>query len=88
MAAPKKRPARARAQKPGVIGERVQAELDRKGWRHLDLAFEMDVNPSLVSRIVGNKKDLVGATIKSLAQALGVSTDYLLGLSDAPERRR
>jgi len=56
-----------------------------RGWSQVELARRSGVHHMLLSRLeTGAKKDVTGTTLRKLALALGVSSDYLLGLAGDP----
>ena len=71
-----------------AIGERVLLLRRRDGLSQHALAAKAGVDVMTISRLEsGKKKRLEIEPLSRLAQALGVTTDHLLGL-DAPKRRR
>ena len=68
-----------------VLGQRVLLSRRDLGWDQEQLAAASTVSRSRISEIERGKASNVGVEgIVSLAEALGVSVEYLLGLSDAP----
>ena len=68
------------------IGERIQHLRKRKGLSASDLAKIVHVDKSTLGRIENGKIDKVSPeTIIAAAQHFGVSTDFLLGLTDVPD---
>lgn len=72
---------------------RVQERRRVLGWSQTELAKRAELNLGNINEVEHARKRHVRAdTLVSLAVALGVSTDYLLGLSDDPhpprQRRR
>jgi transcriptional regulator with XRE-family HTH domain len=69
------------------FADRLKAARERAGWTQTELGKRSKVHAMAISRLErGEKKDVTGATLRKLAIALQVSGDYLLGLTDAPER--
>jgi transcriptional regulator with XRE-family HTH domain len=65
----------------GSLGERVYIWRRRRGWNQQELADAAKVHRVQISKIERGRAERVEAeTVKRLAQALGVKTDYLLGL--------
>jgi transcriptional regulator with XRE-family HTH domain len=65
----------------GSLGERVYIWRRRRGWNQQELADTAKVHRVQISKIERGRTERVEAeTVKRLAQALGVKTDYLLGL--------
>jgi transcriptional regulator with XRE-family HTH domain len=66
-----------------TLGERILILRRRQGMTQQQLAKEAGLNKNTIARLEqGNLKDLGGRLVAKLAQALGTSTDYLLGLTD------
>lgn len=65
------------------FGERLTKSRLERGWSQAELARRSDIPQGLISRM---ERDLVkepGMTvIRSLAKALGVTADYLVGMYD------
>ena len=67
------------------IGERLAHLINRKGLSDSDLAKVLHINRSTLSRIINGSTEKVSAQlIVDAAQYFGVSTDFLLGLTDIP----
>jgi transcriptional regulator with XRE-family HTH domain len=65
------------------LGERVHLLRRRIGWTQRELGAIAKINPNNVARIERSDiKDPGGQLVARLAQALGTSTDYLLGLTE------
>jgi len=68
------------------LGERVHLLRRRVGWTQRELGEFAKLNPNNVARIERSDiKDPGGQVVARLAQALGTSTDYLLGLTEESE---
>ena len=67
-------------------GQRIRTLRKAKHWRQQDLAAKAGLRAThLISNIErGEKATIQAETLLALAQALGCSGDYLLGLSDTP----
>jgi transcriptional regulator with XRE-family HTH domain len=62
------------------LGARIKALRERKGLNQSELARECGIAPATISRLEsGDLKDVQTAIATRLAQALGVSIDYLVG---------
>jgi transcriptional regulator with XRE-family HTH domain len=69
------------------LGKRLAVLRRRRGWSQRELARQAGVRQSLLSELErGLKTDAMGHVLVKLAQALGVSTDALLGTFDAALR--
>ena len=63
------------------ISENIQKALDAKGMTQADLARKTGLSTAVVSQIVSGKtKDPRLSNVITIANALGVSLDYLAGL--------
>ena len=70
-----------------VIGDRVRVLRESRGMNQSDLARKTGIVRSQISRIEKEERPGVGAAmIGDLAQALGTTVDYLLGLTDDPSQ--
>ncbi len=68
------------------FGERIQHLINRKGVKDVELAKAVHIDASTLSRIKnGGTVKLSPRTIVGAAQYFGVSTDFLLGLTDMPD---
>ena len=65
------------------FGERIHVMRRRRGMTQAALASAVGMNSNFLARVErGDVKDVAGQLVAKLAQALGCSTDYLLGLAD------
>jgi len=68
-----------------IRGDRILLERRSSHINQGELAAAVGVNPSYISKIESGKAGNVGINvINAIADALGVSVAYLLGLSDDP----
>jgi transcriptional regulator with XRE-family HTH domain len=69
------------------IGEFLKAARERLGWSREALAYHSGVSWSAIAQIEsGRRKDVRLSSLSALAEALGVSVDYLIGTpSIAPQ---
>lgn len=68
------------------ISDRLRRLLDDKGWSQQTLCKRAGVHHQHIYKVVsGETADPRASTIKRLAKALDVSTDYLLDLIDEPQ---
>lgn len=65
-----------------TTAQRIERIRRERGLTQTELARMIDTRPATISDIE-NEKRQVGRWLVPLAKALGVSTDYLLGLDDA-----
>ena len=69
-----------------TIGARLQHLQDRKGMKDTELAKVLGINKATLSRIKDGETEKVSSqVIIDAAQHFGVSTDFLLGLTDVPD---
>lgn len=65
------------------FGTRLARIRHQRGWTQVELAHQAGMMQAAIGRLESGKKTAVRAdTVMALAQALGISTDYLLGLTD------
>jgi transcriptional regulator with XRE-family HTH domain len=66
-----------------VIGSRVRAARDRRGWSREALAHLTDLSWSAIEQIEsGRRRNTRPGTLRALSKALGVTIDYLVGESN------
>jgi transcriptional regulator with XRE-family HTH domain len=72
--------------KPDVFGERVLLSRRRAGLTQQELAKAIGVTATTVARIEqGRTQQMSTRSLERMSRVLGVSADYLLGLSDRRE---
>lgn len=64
------------------IGKRIQALREEKDISQKELADKIGLNYSVMNRIESGERPARDEEVKRIAQALQVSTDYLLDMSD------
>ena len=71
-----------------VLRQRVTQAMEEKGLNQSELAREIGVDRSTISQLLSSPLPRVpnAQVVAGCAAALGVSTDWLLGLSERPER--
>ena len=62
------------------LGENLKAVLDEQKATQKDLAKKLNIAPTTLNGYISNKREPDLETLKSIAQALGVTVDYLLGV--------
>ncbi|SCI33749.1 Plasmid maintenance system antidote protein [uncultured Flavonifractor sp.] len=73
---------------PGTVRQRIQDQIKERKITQADLAAAMGMAESTLSRFLSGKTDKIGDEyIIKIADFLGVSTDFILGQTDFPERR-
>jgi transcriptional regulator with XRE-family HTH domain len=60
------------------MGDRIVRARESKGWKQLQLAKHVGISQKYASQLEQDKVDPGAKMIIRLAEALGVSTDYLL----------
>ena len=70
------------------LGERLEYLRNIKGVSQKDLCDELDVIPSTWNKWEKNKTRPDYETLAKIVQYFGTTSDYLLGLDDAPTRER
>jgi len=70
----------------GNIQDRITDLREQNGWSKTELAERIGIDASRMGRIESGETKRIGDdVILALAKAFGVSTDFLLGVSDDPE---
>ena len=69
-------------------GEYIRDELDERGWTVAELAGILDRPPQAVSEILNGKKAITAETARSIAEALGTTSELWLNLQSAYRLRR
>ncbi len=67
-----------------ILGERVRRRRMALGLNQTTFADKVDIPVPTLSSIEHGRQSIYVERVVQLAMALGVSTDYLLGLSDDP----
>lgn len=70
-----------------VLGKRLRELRLLRGLNQTDIAEIIEVNPSTVSLYESGKRTLSVDKIQILSEYLGVTSDYLLGLTDKPNTK-
>ncbi|MEE0681416.1 MAG: helix-turn-helix transcriptional regulator [Christensenellales bacterium] len=70
-----------------LFGERLKQLRIAKGIKQIDMAKLLDVTDRHYQRMEYGKVNVPALTLIALAEYFNVSLDYLVGLSDNPERR-
>lgn len=70
----------------GVFATRLTEEIKRKGLTKKDFGIAVGVSKGMVSYWCNGKRLPLIPQVIDIANILGVSVDYLLGLSDTPNR--
>lgn len=69
------------------LGDRLRRIREQRGYTQDELAELLDVGQQQIHRWETNKSDPSTDAIAGLAQILGVTADYLLGLVEDPGQR-
>lgn len=64
--------------------DRMREMRERLGWSQRELSRRCGLNETLINRYESGMSDPSATNVKLIAEALGISADYLLGLSDEP----
>ena len=65
------------------VGQRLLQKRRERGWTQQELAVHAGVSQGLIARIErGNVRDPAASIIRRLANALGVTADWLIGMND------
>ena len=68
-----------------IIGARIRAMREHKGWTQGQLAYKASTTAAQVSRVEHNERPGAQARlVASIASALGTTVDYLMGLTNDP----
>ena len=68
---------------PKAIGERIRTAREKLNMKQEDLASKLFCKREVVSYYENGNRDIKTDTLIRLSEILGVTTDYLLGLSKA-----
>ena len=72
---------------PGNLRNRIRDLLKQKGMKQAELAQRIGGSGSTLSRFLSNKTDKLGDdNLLHIARVFNVSTDFLLGETDIPDR--
>ena len=73
-----------------ILGERIHLARRRSGLSQVELATRADISPTTLNRVELGRQKLYAETLVTLAQILGVSVDYLVGMTedDRPRTRQ
>ncbi len=65
-----------------ILGERVKTQRKAQGYTREGFAEEIEVSTRFLADLEGGKVGVSISTLKVIALKLGVSSDYLIGLTD------
>ncbi len=65
-----------------TIGERINALCEEKDIKQKELAEAIGVTEATMSRYINDKRTPKGESAAKMATILGVTTEYLLGITD------
>jgi transcriptional regulator with XRE-family HTH domain len=71
-------------EKTGIQTDRLKAWREKRGWSQRELARLCGLGIAQVSKYENGHTDPSASVLKTISSQLGVSADYLLGLSDSP----
>ena len=69
-----------------IFGERLKAELTRKRISYRQFSEMSGITTTTICRYVNSQRIPRATEIKKVADILGVTCDYMLGLSDYPSK--
>ena len=75
-------------QRDPTIGQRIVQTRECKGWKQKELATRTGIPTPTLNRIERGQQSLFAERVRTLARTLGVSADYLLGLTETPPTKR
>ncbi|WP_083633576.1 helix-turn-helix domain-containing protein [Alkalihalophilus pseudofirmus] len=64
------------------VGERIELLMEKRGWNQLELSQKVDINKSVLNRIINGSRRCKDYELAKFADVFEVSTDYLLGRTD------
>ena len=65
-----------------ILGERIHLARRRVGLSQVELATRAAISPTTLNRVELGRQKLYAETLVTLARLLGVSVDYLVGMTD------
>jgi transcriptional regulator with XRE-family HTH domain len=68
----------------GIQVERLREWREKRGWSQRELARLCGLGEAQVSKYENGHTDPSASVLKAMCSQLGVSADYVLGLSDSP----
>ena len=72
-------------QSDGIFAERLKAAREARSMSQSELARKLDMVPSAIAHFEANRRKPSFATIRAIARALNVSSDFLLGRTSSLE---
>ena len=66
-----------------LFATRLREARDARGWSQAELAQRADMQPSAIAHFEAARRKPSFDNVRRLAKALGVSTDYLMGVETA-----
>lgn len=69
-----------------IFGKRLQAEMDKRGLSYRAVAELVGMTPTTMFRYAKGYRVPRATEVLKIADALGVTCDYMLGLSDDPHK--
>ncbi len=68
----------------GILGDRLRSSREAKGWKQVYVAKILEITSQALSNYERGDRDPDTPLLRQLAELYGVSTDYLVGLTDDP----
>lgn len=67
--------------------DRLKALRQARGWSQRELSRRCNLAENMISKYENGLVDPATTSLKTIADALDVSTDYLVGITDNPDRK-
>ncbi len=64
--------------------DRLQALREQKGWSQRELARRCGLGESMIRKYESTQTDPTTSSLKQIAEVLGASSDYLIGITNDP----
>lgn len=71
-----------------LLAQRLGELRRARGWTQVDLAKKCGINYTTINKIESRQRKPTVPVLFLFCKVLNVSSDYLIGLSDNPRRRR
>lgn len=71
-----------------LLAQRLGELRRARGWTQVDLAKKCGINYTTINKIESRQRKPTVQVLFLFCDVLNVSSDYLIGLSDNPRRRR
>lgn len=71
-----------------LLAQRLGELRRARGWTQVDLAKKCGINYTTINKIESRQRKPTVSVLFLFCEVLNVSSDYLIGISDNPRRRR